>query len=110
MSDVASKLLSKLTGDTERVGFVLKNGEIVEVENVCPEPNEGFEVKGEDILNYAPQAAATWHTHPGMTSNLSMNDYETFLEWPMLDHFIIGTNGVTKYVVEDDEVLIADAP
>jgi proteasome lid subunit RPN8/RPN11 len=109
MSDVASKLLSKLTGETERVGYILKSGEIVEVENVCPEPKEGFEVKGEDILKYEADAVASWHTHPGMTSNLSANDYETFLEWPSLDHFIVGTDGVTKYVVQDDEVLISDA-
>ena len=50
---------------SERVGFILEDGELVEVENVCPEPEEGFEVRGEDLVEYAERAVASWHTHPG---------------------------------------------
>lgn len=108
---ISQQLLESLQtlfeGDKERIGFVLKDGSIVEVENVCEEPTEGFDVKGEDIIKYAPIAAATWHTHPNEDSNLSANDYRTFLNWPELEHYIIGTDGVSKFVVEDGEVLIA---
>lgn len=99
-------LLDLLTPGNERVGFILKTGEIVEVDNVCDEPEDGFDVRGEDLLRYLPIATASWHTHPGTSSNLSVNDYETFLNHPNLDHFIIGDDGITKYVVRDGVVII----
>lgn len=101
------KLLSKYDEEIEHIGFVLKNGKIVEVENICDKPEEGFEVKGEDIALYALTAKATWHTHPKADFNLSANDFNMFLNWPELDHYIIGNNGIRKYAVEDGEVLIA---
>jgi|HigsolmetaAR201D_1030396.scaffolds.fasta_scaffold33936_2 Predicted metal-dependent protease of the PAD1/JAB1 superfamily len=106
LSKIIEQLKEKYDPKVERVGFILKNGEIVEVENVCPEPEEGFDVKGEDILKYGEDAYATWHTHPTSDCNLSMNDYETFLNWPELEHFIVGTDGVRRYIIEDGEVLI----
>lgn len=102
-----SDLLKLYEGPFERVGFILKTGEIVEVENICEDPTEGFDVKGADILKYTPVAAATWHTHPDVDSNLSANDWHTFLNWPELEHYIIGNDGVTKFVVVDGDVLIA---
>lgn len=107
-SKIINDLLLKYDGDTERVGFVLKTGEIVEVENVCPQPTEGFDVKGEDIVKYYDLAASTWHTHPGASNNLSVNDYQTFLNWPDHTHFIIGNDGVREYRVENGDVLICD--
>lgn len=107
LSKITKALQDKYDPKVERVGFVLKTGEIVEVENVCVNPEEGFDVKGEDILKYALHAYATWHTHPKSDNNLSANDYETFLSWPDLDHFIVGTDGVRRYVVEDGELLVA---
>ncbi|MES0134517.1 hypothetical protein NKJ88_06075 [Mesorhizobium sp. M0016] len=94
-------------GDVERVGFVLKNGKVIEVQNICENPAEGFDVSGEDIALYALTARATWHTHPNASHNLSANDFNTFLNWPELDHYIIGNDGIRKYIVEDGEVLIA---
>lgn len=90
----------------ERVGFILKSGEVIEVQNICEKPEEGFDVSGEDIAKYGLDAIATWHTHPNASNNLSMNDHEMFLNWPELSHYIVGTNGVRCYVVEDGEVLI----
>jgi hypothetical protein len=102
-----SNLIQLYEGDFERVGFILKTGEIVEVANICENPSEGFDVSGADLLKFAPIAQATWHTHPGADSNLSTSDWHSFLNWPELDHYIIGNDGVTKFVVEDGEVLIA---
>lgn len=102
-----SDLLQLYEGPHERVGFILKTGEIVEVENICDDPTGGFDVKGADIIKYAPIAAATWHTHPNEDSNLSAGDWHTFLNWPELEHYIIGNDGVTKFVVENGDVLLA---
>lgn len=107
LSRTEQSLLKKYDEQAERVGFVLKSGKIVEVENICDKPEEGFDVSGEDIARYAFDARATWHTHPNKDYNLSANDYNTFLMWPELDHYIVGNNGVRKYVVEDGEVLNA---
>lgn len=89
------------------MGFVLKTGEIVEVENVCEKPDEGFDVKGEDLLKYEGQIQASWHTHPGSDSNLSHGDYASFLDYPEWDHYIVGSDGVACYTVTENKVFIA---
>lgn len=102
------KKLSELyNSEVERVGFVMKNGDVVEVENQCDDPANGFDVSGEDILKYGTDSIATWHTHPDAPKNLSVGDYHTFLSWPSHRHYIIGNDGVAEYYVEDGEVLIA---
>lgn len=100
-------LLELYEGPHERCGFILKTGEIVEVVNICQEPELGFDMRGEDIIKYAPIASATWHTHPDDDSNLSAGDFHTFLNWPELEHYIVGNDGVTKFIVEDGDVLLA---
>lgn len=102
------QLLEMYEGTVERVGFVLKTGEIVEVANICDKPEEGFDVAGFDLVRFTPIAEATWHTHPGSDSNLSANDWHSFKNWPELEHYIIGKDGISKYVVRDGDVLIAD--
>jgi len=98
------ELKTKLTDGPERVGFILATGEIVEVENQCHEPDNGFEVSGEDLIKY-PNVVASWHTHPATDSNLSTNDWYGFRNWPEWIHLIIGTDGVTSYRVEQGRVL-----
>ena len=91
------------------MGFILKTGEIVEVENVCHDKENGFEVSGEDLMKYEDTAVATWHTHPGedYTSNLTVADMTTYLSYPQLAHYIVGRDGVTCYVVQGGKVVIA---
>lgn len=91
--------------EIEHVGFILANGDIVEVLNTLEDKSGGFDVGAADIKKYA-DAIASWHTHPQATSNLSSQDYENFLVWSNMEHYIIGTDGVTKYVVRDGDVLV----
>lgn len=100
-------LKSFLTPGPERVGFILKSGAIIEVQNVCEEPNEGFEIDTDDLEKHFDDIQATWHTHPNATSNLSVGDLESFRNFPDWDHYIIGEDGVTRYVVEGSDVLIS---
>lgn len=102
-----NSLQSMLTGETERVGFVLTDGTVVEVENIHPDPQNSFRVAGADLREYVPKARATWHTHPGEINNLSVSDYHSFLNYPNLRHFIVGTDGVREYYVEDGDVFVA---
>jgi proteasome lid subunit RPN8/RPN11 len=104
---ITSRLLELYEGPHERCGFVLKTGEIVEVVNICQTPEMGFDMCGDDLIKYSPIAAASWHTHPDEDSNLSAGDYQSFLNWPELEHYIVGNDGVTKYVVEAGDVLVA---
>ncbi len=93
-------------GPFERVGFVMKDGEVIEAENVCADPRNGAEIKGEDLLKYMPDAVATFHTHPGTSKVLTRDDYHGFLNWPNHAHYIIGIDGIAKYIVVDGEVVI----
>jgi len=106
-SEIKTSLLEFYNETAERVGFVLTSGEIVEVTNVCTNPAEGFDVSAEDIIKYEGQVVSTWHTHPNATSNLSLGDYTTFMAWEDCDHYIVGNNGVSRFVVQDGDVLIA---
>lgn len=91
--------------DHERGGFVLDTGEIIEFDNVSPEKTDAFTPDYEVLLPYIPHAVSTWHTHPGMTSNLSPGDWETFCNWPNLTHYIVGTDGVREYRVDRGAVV-----
>lgn len=98
-----------LEGTNERVGFITEDGEVIEVMNICPEPDRGFEVGADDIMKYglARNVVATWHTHPGASSRLSVEDYNAFRNLPRLKHYVIGTDGVSAYVVKQGAILNA---
>lgn len=110
MSNTLLETLRALySGPTERVGFILDSDTVVECRNVAPEPEDTFDVAPEEILLYCDLAAATWHTHPGGGSNLSVGDRETFLLWPDLLHYIVGENSITCYRIENGNVLKHEA-
>lgn len=83
----------------ERVGVIV-NEVVVELTNINPNPNDGGSLSDEDIMKLI-DADATWHTHPGQDSTPSMDDYESFMSWPKLSHYIIGKDGVSMYRVEN---------
>lgn len=91
----------------ERVGFILDNDTIVEVANICVDSENGFEVRGDDLLRYEDYIKASWHTHPGESSNLSTGDLQSFLNYPNWLHHIIGSDGVATYVVQAGKVIRA---
>jgi len=99
------RLQALLEGDHERVGAITETGEIVEVPNIAPEPKDTFDVSVEDLRIFDDEATATWHTHPNGSSNLSVNDYEAFLNWPHLKHYVIGEEGVRCFVVRNGKVV-----
>lgn len=46
-----------------------------------------------------PEVVGTFHTHPNASANLSFEDYESFMGYPRLTHYIIGKDGVKVYKV-----------
>lgn len=95
-------------GDEERCGFILDDGSIVELKNVHPEPTNGFEIDGEDILRYISRLESIWHTHPGAGSVLSGEDKLCMEMWPQATHIIVGADGISTYKVSNGAVLSED--
>lgn len=106
---ISQALRNKYDGPHERVGFLLKDGTLVECRNCAPEPKDTFDVSPEEILQHCDEAIATWHTHPGAGSNLSVGDRETFLLWPNLLHYIVGETDITCYRVDKNMVVKHEA-
>ncbi len=89
----------------ERVGFVLDDGSVVEVENEAPEPATSFDICTEDLITFGDRAGATFHTHPGSSSNLSVEDHIAFTSWPDLIHNIVGSDGLSSYKIDGGKVV-----
>lgn len=94
-------------GDVERCGLILRDHMVIELKNVSAMPEVSFEISAQDIVKYVGDAIATWHTHPAGNGNLSGADYVCFLNWPKLRHFILGTDGLHEYRVENGAVIRA---
>lgn len=92
----------------ERCGFILKSGEIVEVENISEAPEMEFEVSEEDLEKYYSEISATWHSHINSFSNLSLSDYHTFLGFPEFDHWIVSQYKTVRFYVENNAVFIGE--
>lgn len=88
----------------ERVGFIA-DGEVVEVTNIHPDPQNFFEVSLEELEQYLDKASAIWHTQPNRTSQLSYEDYLGFINFPEHEHIVIGLDGFRVYKVEDGQVI-----
>lgn len=105
------KEILRLGDKLERCGLVMKDGTVIELENIAPEPEIGFEMNPEAVLPLLQtgEVEATWHTHPKHDPILSGEDYNFFTAWPDLAHIIIGRKGrkklMTRYRVEDGVVL-----
>lgn len=93
------------TPGPERVGLILRNGEIVELNNISGAPDNSFGVAPEEMIRYEGEAVATWHTHPSGTAAISTEDYLGFRMWPDLLHLIVGTDGVRGYTVKRNAVI-----
>jgi len=89
----------------ERVGLVLKDGKIIELPNQALNPSEGSKIDIMDLIQYEDLAMATFHTHPGGSSELSLDDHKAFSNWPEFKHYIIGKDGVTCYSVKGKSVI-----
>lgn len=93
----------------ERGGYINRFGEAVELANHHPEPTKGFDPPTEDLALLEEIAIATFHTHPGGSSNLSDEDYFAFTNWPDLRHYIVGEDGITAYTVNDQRDVIRES-
>ena len=94
----------------ERCGLLLSGDRIVEIDNIAPEPTEGFEMDPSQALGHimTGEVVATWHTHVNGEPSLSGEDRMGFLAWPDLVHYVISKQGVKKYKVDRGVVVECD--
>lgn len=109
MNDITSFLTAE--GTPERCGVITRDGEVLELSNIAVDPIAGFRFDPSEVVIHFSDALATWHTHPGADPNLSDADYAGFLQWPDLDHLIVGHRRgqpvTIRYQVIDDVVVMA---
>ncbi len=92
--------------EIERIGFILDDEEIIELENISTDPALTFVFDPEEFDKHLPRATASWHTHTHADANLSFEDYQFFLSWPKLRHFIISSEAVWSYEVTNGSVVV----
>lgn len=93
----------------ERGGYITSDFKIVEVENIATEKDNNFMFKCDDLEKLeSSDIIATFHTHVKKSSNLSKEDYDSFLNWEKLLHFIIGQDKISCYKVTDKATVIIE--
>lgn len=93
----------------ERGGYVTSSGYVFEVENIHPSPENNFMFSCEDLEKLEKDdIIATFHTHPNKPSNLSKEDYDSFVNWEKLLHFIIGNDKISCYKVSERGTVIVE--
>lgn len=92
----------------ERGGIITKTG-IVELKNIAKNPYNNYEISFEDMDKLDDEnTLGTFHTHPNNSSNLSADDYFSFLSYPRLKHYIYGKQGLKSFRVEGDCLIEED--
>lgn len=84
----------------ERCGVIYKDGSIIEVDNIHPDPNHYFAMPL--ALVDSDLVEATWHTHPRTSGNLSVADYKSFVSLPKLRHYIVAETEIWCYGMSGD--------
>lgn len=91
--------------EDERCGVVLSDGQIIEVPNSSTYPVNSFVISERDIAEYLDRLIATWHTHPRGPNNLSIDDYNTFMDLSQLHHIIVSHKSISVYKSDGQYVM-----
>ena len=81
---------------------------IVDIPNTHPHPENNFQMANAEVEPLLPDAIATWHTHVTGNSNLSLEDFTTFLSLPDLFHVIVGQKDISIYYVKNGIVYLGN--
>lgn len=100
------ELETKLASGPERGGIILRSGRVVEFPNICEDPLTSCMFNMSEFIPHMSNLAATWHTHPDATADLSGMDWESFSNWPELEHVIVGSDGLRWYAVAENGAVI----
>lgn len=93
----------------EMGGYITKDGLVFEVNNAHPDKENNFMFSCDDLDKLdSDDVIGTFHTHPNKSSNLSKEDYDAFVNWEKLLHFIIGQDKINCYKVSDRGTVIIE--
>lgn len=93
----------------ERGGYITFEGNVFEVTNIHKDKDNYFMFSCEDLDKLSDEKVmATFHTHPDKSSNLSKEDYDAFVNWEKLLHFIIGKDKISCYKVSERGTVIIE--
>ena len=92
--------------DGERCGFVLRDGSLVEVENLASDPSNYFLISDESFEEYDGQIFASWHTHTHDSANISMADYETFTTSTLAKHVVVSRKAVAVFSMVGADLML----
>lgn len=112
--DLTSRVLEQLhricnESEDEKGGYITKDLVIHEVDNIHPKKNNNFMFSCEDLEKLdRDDVIATFHTHPQKNSNLSKEDYDAFVNWEKLLHFIVGQDKITCYKVSEKGTVVIE--
>lgn len=110
MNESTLNRLRELYSETEeRGGYITNDGFVIEVENIHPDKTDNFMFSCDDLDKLdSLDVMGTFHTHPNKSSNLSKEDYDAFVNWEKLLHFIIGQDKISCYKVSDKCTVIIE--
>lgn len=91
--------------EDERCGIVLQSGEIIELPNQSSYPYNSFVISNNDLEPYRAEMLATWHTHPRGPNNLSIDDYNAFMDCPEFPHLILTHRSISQYQSDGNYVI-----
>lgn len=95
--------------EDERGGYITSDDLVFEVKNVHSDTKNNFMFSCEDLDKLDQEnVIATFHTHPNKSSNLSKEDYDSFVNWEKLLHFIVGRDKITCYKVSEKGTVIIE--
>ena len=108
--EVCDKLRSFYSDEgDEKGGYITNSNKIIEVKNQHPNPDNNFMFSCEDLDKLEKDdVVATFHTHPNKSSNLSKEDYDAFVNWEKLLHFIVGQDKISCYKVSERGTVIIE--
>ncbi len=102
--------LQKLWGYCpEKCGLILSDNTIITLENIHPNPWDNFEIDPQALVEFEGKIAATWHTHPKTSANLSVEDYRLFQQLPDWYHYIIARDEVRCYYTQNNTVFLYES-
>ena len=79
---------------------------LIECVNINDDPLIGYRMSYDDMDKLDdPDTIGTFHTHPNASANLSYGDYESFMAYPYLVHYIVGEDGVKTYKIIDGSLI-----
>lgn len=110
LSDDQRKVLQEIAFQHhpyEACGFVMNDGLILEIDNICPEPKRGFNMCPIDATNKLgaegySDIVGVWHTHPGGNVHPSKTDQDAMWNGSVQRHW-------TYIIVTKDEVAEYDS-